>query len=228
MSAAAFLEARNFLFTRRSDYDTAYRDFRWPRLDRFNWALDYFDPMAKGNDNPALWIASEGADEVKITFAEMSQRSNRVANYLRKLGVKRGDRILLMLGNVAPLWEVMLAAAKLGAVVIPATTLLSRDDLVDRFERGRARHVVTSADNTGKFADIPGGYTRIVAGGNAAGWHDYSDAAAAPARFAPDGETHADDPLLLYFTSGTTARPKLVLHSHQSYPVGALSTMYWI
>src|SRR5262249_16019788 len=132
MSAAAFRDARNFLFAWRGDYDTAYRDFRWPRLDRFNWALDHFDPMAQGNDNPALWIATEGADEVKITFAQMSQRSNRVANFLRALSVRRGDRILLMLGNVAPLWEVMLAAMKLGAVVIPATTLLSRDDLIDR------------------------------------------------------------------------------------------------
>jgi len=236
MSAAAFLEARDFLFAHRSDYDTAYREFRWPVLDKFNWALNYFDRMAYGNDRPALWIVNEGGPgdktEAKISFAEMAERSNRVANYLRGLGVKRGDRILLMLGNVVPLWEVMLAAMKLGAVTIPASTLLNRDDLIDRFDRGRARHVVTSPEHTAKFADIPGDYTRIVAGGpmddQPPGWHDYADAADAPARFAPDGETKATDPLLLYFTSGTTAKPKLVLHSHQSYPVGSLSTMYWI
>ena len=228
MSAAEFLAARDFLLANRNDYDTAYREFRWPKLDRFNWALDYFDRMAYGNDRPALWIVDENHGEARITFAEMAERSGRVANYLRGLGVRRGDRILLMLGNVVPLWEVMLAAMKLGAVVIPATTLLTRDDLLDRFERGRARHVVTSAENTGKFADIPGGYTRIVAGGSAPGWQQYADAADAPARFAPDGETRASDPLLLYFTSGTTAKPKLVLHSHQSYPVGLLTAMYWI
>jgi acetyl-CoA synthetase len=133
-----------------------------------------------------------------------------------------------MLGNVVPLWEVMLAAIKLGAVTIPASTLLTRDDLLDRFDRGRARHVITSADNTAKFADIPGSYTRIVAGGDPRGWQNYAEAAYAPARFAPDGDTHANDLMLLYFTSGTTAKPKLVLHSHQSYPVGSLSTMYWI
>ncbi|MFZ2007512.1 MAG: AMP-binding protein [Stellaceae bacterium] len=227
MSAAAFLEAREFLFTHRADYDTAYRDFRWPRLDRFNWALDYFDPLAHGNDRPALWIVNEGGGEEKISFAEMAERSNRVANYLRGLGVKRGDRILLMLGNVVPLWEVMLAAMKLGAVTIPASTLLTRDDLIDRFDRGRARHVVTSPEHASKFADIPGGYTRICIG-PVAGWNDYADAAKAPARFTPDGETKAGDPLLLYFTSGTTAKPKLVLHSHQSYPVGHLATMYWL
>src|SRR5215471_8014386 len=176
MSAQAFIEARDFLLAHRTDYATAYRDFRWPLLDRFNWALDYYDRMAWGNDRPALWIVDEGGGDAKISFHEMAERSGRVANFLRGLGVKRGDRVLLMLGNVVPLWEVMLAAAKLGAVVIPATTLLSRDDLVDRFERGRARHVVTSPDNTAKFADIAGDYTRIVAGGSAPGWHDYSDA----------------------------------------------------
>ena len=227
MSAQEFLKARDFLFSVREDYATAYRDFRWPVLGKFNWALDYFDRMADGNDRPALWLVNEGGGEDKISFAEMAERSSRVANYLRGLGVKRGDRVLLMLGNVVPLWEVMLAAMKLGAVTIPATTLLNRDDLLDRFDRGRARHVVTGSDNTGKFADIPGDYTRIAVGG-AEGWHDYADAAAAPARFAPDGETDATDPLLLYFTSGTTAKPKLVLHSHQSYPVGSLSTMYWV
>jgi acetyl-CoA synthetase len=229
MAAEAFIAARDFLFAHRTDYAAAYRGFRWPRLDRFNWALDYFDRMAYGNDRPALWIIDEaGGGEAKISFAEMAERSGRVANWLRGLGVRRGDRILMMLGNVVPLWEVMLAAMKLGAVVIPATTLLSRDDLLDRFQRGRVRHVVTSGDNAAKFADIPGDYTRIVAGGTAPGWRNYVEAADAPARFAPDGETRASDPLLLYFTSGTTAKPKLVLHSHQSYPVGLLTAMYWI
>ena len=121
--------------------------------------------MARGNNGTALWIVNEGGGEQKLSFAEISERSNRVANYLRGLGVKRGDRVLLMLGNVVPLWESMLAAMKLGAVVIPATTLLTRDDLIDRFERGRARHVITSADNTAKFAEVPGDYTRIAVGG---------------------------------------------------------------
>ncbi|MGD9616892.1 MAG: AMP-binding protein [Alphaproteobacteria bacterium] len=227
MSAAEFITARDFLIACRADYERAYGEFQWPVLDRFNWALDYFDPMAYRNNGTALWIVNEGGGEQKLSFAEIAERSNRVANYLRALGVRRGDRILLMLGNVVPLWESMLAAIKLGAVVIPATTLLTRDDLIDRFERGRARHVITGADNTAKFAEVPGDYTRIAVGG-AAGWHCYEDAYDASAEFVPDGETRADDPLLLYFTSGTTARPKLVLHSHQSYPVGHLATMYWI
>ncbi len=227
-NAAPFIAARDFLFRQREDYTTAYRDFQWPKLDRFNWALDYFDVMARENARPALWLVDEDAGETKLTFAQLRERSNRVANELRQLGVRRGDRVLLMLGNVVALWECMLAAMKLGAVIVPATMLLRRNDLADCFARGRVRHVVASADVAAKFADLPGDYTRIAVGADVPGWFSYVKSYQASAQFAPDGETGADDPLLLYFTSGTTATPKLVLHSHQSYPVGHLSTMYWL
>jgi len=227
-NAAPFVAARDFLLRHRQDYATAYRDFRWPELDRFNWALDYFDEMARGNAQTALWLTDEEGGELKLSFAALRERSNRIANALRARGVKRGDRVLLMLGNVTALWESMLAAMKLGAVIVPATTLLSRNDLADRFARGHVRHVIADADDAQKFADLPGDYTRIAVGKAIAGWLPYDAFYQAEADFAPDGETRADDPLLLYFTSGTTAVPKLVLHSHQSYPVGHLSTMYWL
>jgi acetyl-CoA synthetase len=227
-NAAPFIAARDLLLRHREDYATAYRDFTWPKLDRFNWALDYFDEMARGNMQPALWLTEEDAGDTKLSFAQLSERSNRIANYFREIGVRRGDRVLLMLGNVVALWECMLAAMKLGAVIIPATTLLNRNDLLDRFARGRVRHVIAGTDAAAKFADLPGDYSRIVVGKPLADWLPLDDARAEPAAFKPDGETHADDPMLLYFTSGTTATPKLVLHSHQSYPVGHLSTMYWL
>jgi acetyl-CoA synthetase len=223
-----FLAARDFLLLHRSDYATAYAGFKWPKLKEFNWALDYFDALAQGNDNPALWIIEEDGSEAKLSFAEMSARSNRVANWLRKQGVKRGERILIMLGNEVPLWETMLAAIKLGAVVIPATTLLTPDDLIDRVERGQVRHVVIGTAHTDKFETVPGNLGRIGGGGGPAGWKAFEEAAAESDQFTPDGVTRVDDPLLLYFTSGTTSKPKLVLHTHQSYPVGHLSTMYWI
>ncbi len=227
MAADAFKAARDFLLARRTDYATAYRDFRWPDPAHFNWALDWFDAeLASGDgaDRPALTIVGEGA--ASLSFAELSERSNRVANGLRALGVKRGDRVLLMLGNVVPLWETMLAAMKLGAVVIPAATLLTPVDLADRFERGGARHVITSSADTAKFDEFTQDLTRIAVGAAPPGWHRYDDLLKAPAAFAPDGVTNADDPLLLYFTSGTTAKPKLVLHSHRSYPIGHLTTMF--
>ena len=227
-SLQAFINARDFLIANREDYATAYRDFRWPKLDKFNWALDYFDVMAKGNDGIGLWVLDESGSETRLTFAQLSERSNRVANFLRGHGVKRGDVMLMMLPNVVPLWDLMLACIKLGAVMIPATTLLNTEDLKDRFERGGVRHVVVGAGDAAKFDPLPGDYGRFVVGGALAGWHSFEDGYQASPDFVADGPTAATDPLLLYFTSGTTAKPKLVMHSHQSYPVGHLSTMFWI
>ncbi|MFF4148907.1 AMP-binding protein [Streptomyces sp. NPDC001651] len=223
-----FRGARDFLLEHREDYATAYEGFTWPRPERFNWALDWFDAVAAGNDRVALHIVEEDGTEVRLTFAETAERSARVATWLRETGVRAGDRVLVMLGNQAELWETALAAMKLRAVVIPATPLLGPADLRDRVERGHVRHVLVRSEDTGKFDDVPGDYTRIAVGGAPAGWRAYEDAYDASAAFTPDGPTGADDPLMLYFTSGTTARPKLVEHTHTSYPIGHLATMYWI
>jgi len=229
MSAEAFKAARDFLFKHRIDYATAHAEFRWPQVEEFNYALDWFDAeLAHGAHANQLALKIVGDGAATRSFAELSAASNQVANGLRALGVKRGERILLMLGNVVPLWEVMLAAMKLGAVVIPATTLLSAYDLKDRFERGRVRHLVANAADAPKFEGLDPSVTRIAVGEAPAGWHSYDALRSGPAAFAPDAPTRATDPLLLYFTSGTTSRPKLVEHSHQSYPAGHLVTMYWI
>ena len=222
------MAAREFLLEHRDDYETAYRDFRWPQLTEFNWALDYFDTYARDNHKPALWIVDESGPGVKLSFAEMSRRSNQVANFFREQGVRRGDRIVVQLSNHVAMWEIMLAAIKLGAVVIPAATLLTVDDLHDRVERGQARHVVTELSQVEKFSSLRSHYIRMVVGGEAKGWVPYSRAYDHSCNFRPDGATNANDPLLLYFTSGTTALPKLVLHTNQSYPVGHLATMFWI
>ena len=229
-SSAAFRAARDLLLRHREDYDTARGSFTWPSLDEFNWALDWFDPVAAElGDRTALRVVGDDGSDESVSFARMAARSNQVANWLRDLGVRRGDRVLLMLGNVAPLWEIMLAAIKLGAVVIPASTLLQPADLADRISRGEVRHVVAEAAQVPKFAAISGDWTRVIVGDDtAAGWHSHAGARDASADFAPDGVTKAADPLLVYFTSGTTSQPKLVGHTHASYPAGHLSTMYWI
>src|ERR1700753_2340536 len=151
MTTHAFKAARDFLFTHREDYITAHREFRWPELEHFNYALDWFDAELARSHGSQLALKITGAGEAERTFAQLSEASNRVANSLRALGVKRGERILLMLGNVVPLWETMLAAMKLGAVVISATTLLTPTDLKDRFDRGRVRHLIATAADTPKF-----------------------------------------------------------------------------
>ncbi|WP_272261447.1 AMP-binding protein [Streptomyces xanthophaeus] len=228
-AADAFLAARDFLLERRGDYEGARAGFTWPRPHRFNWALDWFDRIATGNGADALRIVEEDGTSRSVSFGELAVRSDAAANWLRGQGVAAGDRVLVMLGNQRELWEVMLAAMKLRAVVIPATPLLGAADLRDRVERGHVRHVIARAEDTVKFDEVPGGYTRIAAGPEVpAGWRRLEDMYAADAHFTPDGETLATDPLMLYFTSGTTARPKLVEHTHASYPVGHLSTMYWL
>jgi acetyl-CoA synthetase len=228
--ADAFRAARDFLLANRTDYDVAYRGFKWPRLDRFNWALDWFDSVAAGErgDQPALWVVFENGTETKLSFLELSNRSSQIANYYRDLGIGRGDPVLVMLGNVPPLWETVLALIKLGAVILPATPLLTGGDLADRIERERVQYIVCAADCASRFEHLEKHCTRIIVGGPAPEWHAYEDGYSASAEFKPDGETRASDPMQLYFTSGTTSKPKLVLHTHLTYPVGHLSTMYWI
>jgi len=225
----AFRAARDLLLRYREDYDAAKSQFAWPELDEFNWALDWFDVIAAEHpDACALRVITEGSD-TKMSYADLAARSNQAANWLRGLGVGRGDRLLLMLGNVAPLWEIILAAMKLGAVIVPASTLLGTEDLADRIARGDVRHVVAESALTPRFGGLPGSWTRIAVGGTApVGWRAYDDAFGMKEEFAADGPTKAADPLLLYFTSGTTSLPKLVEHTHASYPAGHLSTMYWI
>lgn len=223
-----YRSARDELVASIADYDKAVETFAWPELTgTFNWAIDWFDTIARGNPRTALWIVEEDGTEQKVSFADMAERSDRVAAWLRKLGIGPGDRVLLMLGNQVELWEAMLAIAKLGAVIMPTTGALGPADLADRIARGGARFVIANAADTGKFAEVPGDYTRIAVGGPVEAWHAYSDAyAVEPVAF--EATTTVDDTMLIYFTSGTTSKPKLVEHSQVSYPVGHLSTMAWI
>jgi acetyl-CoA synthetase len=226
MSATAkLIAARQFLFDHRTDYEKAYREFRWPDLTDFNWARDWFDIYAQGNNKTALWLRREG-EEVRRSYQEMAERSDRVAHFLQRQGVEAGDRIVLCLPNVAALWELILAAIKVGAVIVPTTTLATESEIRDRLARSGARIVVTdesAMDRIPADAEIK----RILVGDQTAVWTPYHSALAETRDYRIVA-TQADDPFLLYFTSGTTAKAKLVLHTHQSYPVGHLSTMYWI
>src|SRR4030095_10126333 len=226
-SAEAFVAARDFCLRHRSDYEAARRGFTWPRLEHFNWALDYFDAIAAGNDDPALHIVNEDGSEQIHSFAAISRRSSQVANFLREQGIRRGDCVLLMLGNEVSLWESLLALMKIGAVVSPASGLLTQDDVNERIERASMRGVIASSAFLAKVQHVAGDLTRIAVGPAERDWISFDDSHAARTVFEPDGPTRADDPLLRYSTSGTTAKPKMVLHTHQSYPVGHLSTLYY-
>ena len=235
-----FLEARDLLLRLRTDQPAACAQFRWPDFSpvggRFNWAHDWFDVQARGNARPALRLIQEteaGPKETSITFTELAERSTRIGAYLQAHGVQPGDRVLLMLGNVLPLWETMLACIKIGAVLVPTSQQCTLADLADRIVRGNARHVLADAAGAEKFARMPETAALKVKliystdGSTQPGWTPFEEARSGSAALARPA-TLATDPLLLYFTSGTTAKPKLVLHTQQSYPVGHLSTMFWI
>src|SRR4051812_45679199 len=224
----AYRSSRDQLIALREDHARAADEFRWPDLgDRFNWAVDWFDAIARGNERPALIVIEEDGTAAERSFAEMTRASDRLAAWLAAAGVAKGDPVLLMLGNQVELWESMLAVMKIGAVTMPTTTAVGPAELLDRITRGGARHVICNAADAAKFDSVPGGYTRISVG-EAEGWEDLRQAAHTEHQPLPHPGTAPADPLLLYFTSGTTSRPKLVEHSQVSYPVGHLSTMYWL
>lgn len=224
MSAAtdAYRTARDQLLDLRQDYDRALAEFSWPDVGQtFCWAVDWFDAVARGNDKPALVIVEEDGSSVERTFDEMARRSDQVAAWLHERGVARGDAVIVMLGNQVELWETMLAIMKLGAVIMPTTTAVGPADLTDRIERGSARFVVCNPGDADKLDGVPGDYTVLTTDA-------LRDAYALDVPPAEHPGTAADDPLLLYFTSGTTSKPKLVEHTQVTYPVGHLATMYWL
>ncbi|CAN5482940.1 AMP-binding protein [soil metagenome] len=228
-AAERFRAARDQLDELREDYPRALSEFAWPQIDgAFNWAIDWFDDIARANHAPALVIVEEGGQRVTRTFDEMATRSDQLGHWLRARGVQKGDAVLLMLGNQVELWESMLALTKIGAIILPTTLAIGSDDLQDRLERGSVAHVIAAGDHVDKFTLLPQQVSGVRVGDGPQGWADYDEAFRTPADRMPHPGTLATDPLLHYFTSGTTSRPKLVEHTHVSYPVGHLTTMYWL
>ncbi|MDA8312164.1 MAG: AMP-binding protein [Actinomycetota bacterium] len=227
-ATAAYRAARDQLLALSGDDQRARAEFSFPDVGPvFNWAHDWFDPVARGNARLALVVVREDGTRIPLTFAQLSSRSDQVAAWLRSVGVRAGDPLVVMLGNQVTLWETMLGAMKLGAVIVPTTTALGPPDLSDRIARSKARFVVCNPADAPKFDDVPGMYGRISVG-RVPGWQNLEEAYGLDAAPVDHPQSAADDPLLLYFTSGTTSKPKLVEHTQVSYPVGHLSTMYWL
>lgn len=231
-----FRAARDTLIQHQTNYEAAREAFEWPRFEHFNFALDWFDSMAMDpatKDNEALVIIEIDGSQTRRTFADLKKRSDQLANWLIRTGVKRGDRVMLMLGNQVELWESMLACIKAGFVMNPATAMLGTADLQDRTERADISWVIVNPEDAEKFQDVTGDFTIIQVGDSeptqdAHPTIQFSESFTAEEHFAPEAPTEADETLLLYFTSGTTSKAKLVEHTHTSYPVGHLTTMYWI
>ena len=236
-ATTAFLAARDQLLSLAGDPDRARREFVWPEVgDSFNWAHDVFDELARDNDTTALWISERGGTETKRSFEAMRRRSDQVANWLRGQGVRQGDVAMLMLDNQVELWEIMLAAMKLGVVILPTSIVLGAAELTDRVERGNVKWVFAGPNDAVKFAEVPGKYRGLGVNLDSGtqdqrallfDWARYEESRAASDAPIPK-RTASGDAAIIYFTSGTTSLPKIVEHSHVSYPLGHLTTLAWL
>ena len=227
-ATTAYRAARDQLLSFHGDPDRARAEFTYPQVgDTWNWAVDWFDAFARGNDKPGLIVVEEDGSDQTLTFDQIATRSDQVAAFLTAQGVGRGDSVIVMLGNQVELWDTMLGIMKIGAVIMPTTTAVGPADLRDRIDRGQARAVVANASDTDKFEEVPGDYLKVSVG-EASGWTSLHSAYDLDVPPAEHPGTAPEDRLLLYFTSGTTSRPKLVEHTQASYPIGHLSTMAWL
>jgi len=239
--AQKFMDLKEFVLNVNS-YEEAVSGFKWPRITKFNWALDYFDVIAEGNRKPALIFADVNGKEETVTYDEMMKRSNRVANFLNDLGLEKGDRVMLMMDTSVEIYELFLGIMKAGGAIIPASTLLSPADVSDRIVRGDVKYVVAHNKYHSRVDEAGDALYRLKglicvkppedkcvceSKENIPCWVDYRENKNYDEHFETNFITYSSDILFLFFTSGTTSKPKLVMHPHH-YPVGHLTTMYWL
>lgn len=213
------------------DYDKTYAEFKFDVPEYFNFASDVFDKW-DSNSLAMYWVDDDG-NEAKRTFGDLTAASNRTANMLKSLGVKKGDVVIVILARLIEWWEINLACLRLGAVISPGTTQLTSKDLKFRFEAADAACIITDGANAPKVdavrAECPMVKSYVIVGDKRDGWVNYSDAVtAASPEFACE-KTKNDDLAILYFTSGTTGYPKMTAHTHVSYPMGHYVTgKFWL
>jgi acetyl-CoA synthetase/medium-chain acyl-CoA synthetase len=199
------------------DYDAAHREFRLDVPEKYNWTEAVLDRLARAPSRRAmLWVGPDGAERT-VTFAEFADASRRFANVLGGLGVNRGESLFVMLPRVVEWWEVVLGSLRAGAIWLPGTTLLTAKDLEYRLNACHAVVAVTDVENAPKFEEVrascPGLRHLIVVGG------EYDRMMESASADFASVATHSDEPAMAFFTSGTTGHPKMVLHTHASYPI---------
>ena len=222
-----------------SDYEAERREFKLDVPEYFNFATDVIGKWASNPTKPAmLWVGQHG-EERGLTFAHFAEYSSRAANAFSSLGIGKGDPVLVMLPRIPEWWESVLGLMKLGAIPIPCTTLLTPNDIQYRSKVSEARAFITDHEGAAKIdqvlADCPTIKFTILAdeaGADTAGregWTDYHQIVSEASPEFTGPKTRSDDPCLVYFTSGTVGYPKMVLHTHASYPIGhTITGKYWL
>jgi acyl-coenzyme A synthetase/AMP-(fatty) acid ligase len=228
-----------------TDYLETRASFRLEVPEVYNYARDVVDDWAaREPDKLALLaVGPDGGDPRRFSFADLAASSNRAANFLAAQGVRKGDRVLVMLPRVPDWYDVVLGCIKLGAVPMPATTLLTPRDVAYRITQADASVAVVDGEGTTKVNQVAddcpslrqriyvagGGWGGLAEGDHDRGWAAWAEGLAAASDQPPEVEpTHADDPMLLYFTSGTVAYPKMVLHTQASLGIGhQITARFW-
>jgi acyl-coenzyme A synthetase/AMP-(fatty) acid ligase len=215
------------------DYEQTCREFRWEVPEHYNFAFDVVDRWGEDAQKLAMLWVNEQGDEQRLSFRHFTVRSNQVGNALRTMGIRKGDRVLIMSPRLPEWWEAVLGVMKIGAVSMPGTTLLTPKDVAYRIQSAEAVAVITDEEGAlkvGQVADeCPTLRLKILLGAEREGWVNYTRAVAAAVTTLKREPTRGAEPMMIYFTSGTVGYPKMVLHTHVSYPVGHLVTgKYWL
>jgi acyl-coenzyme A synthetase/AMP-(fatty) acid ligase len=215
------------------DYEQACREFRWEVPEHYNFAVDVVDHWGEDAQKLAMLWVNERGDEKRLTFRDFTVRSNQVGNALRTMGIRKGDRILIMSPRLPEWWEAVLGIMKIGAISMPGTTLLTPKDVAYRIQAAEAVAVITDEEGALKVEQVanecPTLRLKIVLGAEREGWVNYARAVALAMSTLKPEPTRSDEPMMIYFTSGTVGYPKMVLHTHVSYPIGHIVTgKYWL
>ena len=220
--------------TNMPDYEFAYNNDRLDVPEFFNFGLDVVDKWAEDRTKLALISVDSTGEHVQHhSFWDLKILSNKYANALRDRGVKKGDRVFVMLPRIPEWYVVMLGLIKLGALPMPGTTLLTSKDIEYRINTAEAVMAITDGENADKIDEAAGGCPTlqhlVVVGAGRKGWVSFEEEMAEASSVLDDPEpTRSDDPLLIYFTSGTVGYPKMVLHTQASYGIGhIISAKYW-
>lgn len=215
------------------DYEQACREFRWEVPEHYNFAVDVVDHWGEDAQKLAMLWVNERGDEKRLTFRDFTVRSNQAGNALRTMGIRKGDRILIMSPRLPEWWEAVLGIMKIGAISMPGTTLLTPKDVAYRIQAAEAVAVITDEEGALKVEQVanecPTLRLKIVLGAEREGWVNYARAVAVAMSTLKPEPTRSDEPMMIYFTSGTVGYPKMVLHTHVSYPIGHIVTgKYWL